>query len=304
LPIVANTESELLRRFLAEPLLHFLLLGIGLFVVYQLAAPASSVDRKIVVSDSTVSMLAQRYASVWMRQPTLPELQALVDTHVRDEILYREGVALGLDRNDPVIQRRVLQKLAVLSEEQNSLTSPTDAELDAYLQANAARYALPPVLSFEQVLFDPIRHGTELQADFNAALAELNAGKDPATLGDSSMLPARAVSMPLDRVARDYGDEFAAALEASPVGVWQGPVRSGFGIHIVRIDSKSPGHPASLAEVRAAVERDWENARRIEGRETYYQTLLKGYEVQIDADLSSAALLKNSSATNASRARQ
>jgi parvulin-like peptidyl-prolyl isomerase len=88
------------------------------------------------------------------------------------------------------------------------------------------------------------------------------------------------------------------------VGVWQGPVRSGFGIHIVRIDSKSPGHPASLAEVRAAVERDWENARRIEGRETYYQTLLKGYEVQIDADLSSAALLKNSSATNASRARQ
>lgn len=278
------------RKLLAEPLLHFLLLGVGLFVLYQLVAPAASGDRKIVVSDATVAMLAQRYASVWMRPPTLTELQGLVDTHVREEILYREGVTLGLDRNDPVIQRRVLQKLAVLSEEQSSLSPPTDAELDAYLQTNATRYALPPILSFEQVLFDPMRRGAELQADFNAALAELNAGADPATLGDSSLLPARVVAMPLDRVARDYGDEFSAGLQALPIRAWQGPIRSGFGVHAVRIDSKAEGRAASLEDARAAVERDWENDRRIKTRDAYYQGLLKDYEIQIDADMSASAL--------------
>jgi len=283
---------------LSEPLLHFLLLGVLLFLLYREVSPNTAADRSIVVTDATINMLAQRYASVWMRPPTSAELQALVDTFIRDEILYREGVTLGLDRNDPVIQRRVLQKLAVLSEEQSSLSSPTDAELDAYLQANAARYALPPVLSFAQVLFDPVRHGTSLQADFNAALTELNAGADPATLGDSSLLPARIDAMPLDRLARDYGDDFAAALEALPVGVWEGPIRSGFGVHLVRIASKTAGRAATLADVRTAVERDWENARRTESREAYYQQLLKGYEVRIDADLSAAALLQNSAPTS------
>jgi len=294
----------LLRKLITEPLVHFLLLGLGLFVLYQLVAPAAGVDRKIVVTDATVAMLAQRYQSVWMRPPTSEELQALVDNHIREEILYREGLALGLDRNDPVIQRRVLQKLDVLTEESSSLSAPTDAELDAYLQANAERYALPPMLSFEQVLFDPIRHGAKLEADFNAALTQLNAGADPATLGDSTLLPARAVFMPLDQVARDYGDDFAAALENLPVGSWQGPVRSGFGVHIVRIESKSAGEAPTLAAVRAAVERDWENARRIEGREAYYQGLLKNYEVQIDADLSAVAMPQDSAAANTSQVRQ
>jgi parvulin-like peptidyl-prolyl isomerase len=257
-----------------------------------------------VISDATVALLAQRYASVWMRPPTPEELRRLVDNHIREEILYREGLVLGLDRNDPVIQRRVLQKLDVLTEESSSLNAPTDAELEAYLQANAARYALPPTLTFEQVLFDPLRHGAALQADFDAALAKLTAGADPATLGDSTLLPARAVSTPLDQVARDYGKDFAAALEALPVGSWQGPVRSGFGVHIVRIESRSAGQAPSLAAARAAVERDWENARRIEGREAYYQDLLKDYEILIEADLSSAAMLQNPAATSASHVRQ
>lgn len=294
----------MLRKILSEPLLHFLLLGAAFFVLYQLVAPKLSADHKIVVTDATVAMLAQRYQSVWMRPPTMEELQLLMDNYIREEILYREGLALGLDRNDPVIQRRVLQKLDVLTEESSSLSAPTDAELDAYLQANAERYALPSTLSFEQVLFDPIRHGAALQAQLDAALAKLTAGADPASLGDSTLLPARAVSMPLDQVARDYGDDFAAAVQDLQVGSWQGPVRSGFGVHIVRIDSKSPGQVPSLAAVRAAVERDWENARRSEGREVYYQDLLKGYEIQIEADLSSAVVPQNPAATSTSRARQ
>jgi hypothetical protein len=304
LPFVFSQRPDLLRKLITEPLVHFLLLGLGLFLLYQLVAPTSGVDRKVMVSDATVAMLAKRYQSVWMRPPTMEELQALVDNHVREEILYREGLALGLDRNDPVIQRRVVQKLDVLTEESSALSAPTDAELDAYLQANAERYAFPPMLSFEQVLFDPIKHGEALQADFDAALEKLTAGADPATLGDSTLLPARAVSMPLNQVARDYGDDFAAALETLSVGSWQGPVRSGFGVHIVRIESKSAGQAASLAEVRAAVERDWENARRIEGREAYYQGLLQDYVVQVDADMSAVAVPQDSSATNSSQARQ
>ena len=163
---------------------------------------------------------------------------------------------------------------------------------------------MPPVFSFEQVLFDPVGRGATLQADITAALAKLNAGADPATLGDSTMLPVRAVAMPLDRVAREYGDEFATALQTLPIRAWQAPVRSGFGIHIVRIDSKTDGRVATLEDVRAAVERDWENERRISARDAYYQDLLDDYEIQIDPDLAATTLPQNRSANDASQVAQ
>ena len=113
----------MLRKVIAEPLVHFMLIGLGLFVLYQLVTPDGTSDRRIIVSDATVAMLAQRHEAVWMRPPTPEQLRALIDTHIREEILYREGMALGLDRNDQVIQRRVLQKLDVLTEESSSLES-------------------------------------------------------------------------------------------------------------------------------------------------------------------------------------
>jgi hypothetical protein len=205
-----------------------------------------------------------------------------VDTHIRNEILYREGVAMGLDRNDEVIKRRVLQKLEVFSEETSALGPPTHAELNAYLQKNAASYATPPIVDFQQVMFDPARRGAGLEADVDAAMTKLRGGADPVTLGDSTLLPNRSIAVSLDRLAREFGSDFADAVITLPVGSWQGPIRSGFGIHIVRIDNRIDEQAAVLADVRAAVERDWENERRTNTGEAFYQNLLQDYDVRIE----------------------
>jgi hypothetical protein len=282
-------EAVLSGKWVREPLLHFLFLGLMLFGLFKVVSGGrgarSGGDHRIVVSAAMVDSIVQRHQSAWHRTPTPEELKGLIDTHVREEILYREGVAMGLERDDAVVRRRVLQKLDVITGEPAAQSAPTDAELGAYLEREAARYAHPPLIGFEQVLFDPVRHGARLEADLNAALSRLDAGAKPGALGDSSLLPATAADVSTDLLARDYGDDFARAVLALPVGGWQGPVRSGFGDHLVRVTSKTPGRPATLAEVRAAVERDWENERRLKAMEDHYRTLRESYEVVVDAGL-------------------
>jgi len=119
------------RRILREPLLHFLLLGLALFTYYGRVAPDDDGKRRIVVTQAEVDLLATQFQGTWNRPPTPAELNGLVDSYVRDEILYREGVALGLDRDDAVIKRRVRQKLDVLFEESIAQNPATDADLQA-----------------------------------------------------------------------------------------------------------------------------------------------------------------------------
>lgn len=299
MPIVFS-EMSLLRKILAEPLVHFLVLGLALFVGFRFLSPDAGFEQKIIVTEGTVAMLSQRHSSVWRRAPTQSELKTLVDNYVKDEILFREGVKMGLDRNDPVIQRRVLQKLEVISEELSSSSPPSDTELADYLNKNAERYVKPPIVTFRQVLFDPTRHGAELAAEFSAMLSELNAGGDPARLGDQSLLPAKEEAASLDQVARQFGEEFAQAVGALPVGSWQGPVRSGFGVHLVCVDAKIDGEPANLGDVRAEVERDWEYERRQRASETFYQSLRQDYDVVLEVPLSGASQMTKEQPTSES----
>jgi len=276
----------LVGKLIREPLLHFLLIGLALFLLFNaVSGRKGGVERRIVVNEAAVAHLVQRYQATWKRPPTASELRGLIDTHVREEMLYREGVAMGLERDDPVVRRRVLQKVDVISEESLAHAAPSEAELQAYLDAHAARYARPAAIGFDQVMFDPLRHGKQTDSRLAAALARLQAGAAPDTLGDSSLLPTSAAAMAADLVARDYGDAFAKAVLALPVGGWQGPVRSGYGLHLVRVNSKAPGRAAALPEVRAAVERDWENERRRRAVDTYVRNLRKTYDVVIEVPL-------------------
>jgi hypothetical protein len=279
-----------LRKLLREPLLHFLILGLALFLLFNVVSGGrGGADRRIVVNDATVAAIVQRHQSVWRRPPTPVELRGLIDAQVREEILFREGVAMGLDRDDPVIRRRVQQKLEVLTEESAGRPAPTEAELDEYLRRHGERYARPTVVGFDQVMFDPVRHGTGLDAVLTAALARLRAGAEPDTIGDRSLLPATAAAVAVDRLAREFGEEFARSVGALPVGDWSGPVASGYGVHLVRVTSRTPGRPATLDEARAAVERDWESDRRAQAKADYFEKLRLKYDVVIDADLSRRA---------------
>ena len=270
------------RRILREPLLHFLLLGLALFAYYGRVAPDDDGKRRIVVTQADVDLLATQFQGTWNRPPSPGELNGLVDSYVHDEILYREGVALGLDRDDAVIKRRVRQKLDVIFEESVAQQPPTDAALQAYLDAHPAVFRKPAIVSFEQIYFGPDASTPQRLEQARAALAR---GADPETLGQATLLPAHQDAMPLDLVARDFGEKFAGQLATVPVGEWAGPVISGFGTHLVRVSAIEPSQLPALADVREVVAREWENERRKQAHADALARLRKQYQVEIQAVL-------------------
>jgi hypothetical protein len=268
-----------IKSLLKEPVLHFLLIGVAIFVAYGLAAPRDRQGTRIVVSQAVVDALVREHQARWQRPPAEQELAGLVEAYIRDEILYREGTALGLDRDDPVIKRRVRQKLEVIAEEQQSRDAPTDADLAAYLAQHADRFTRPGTVSFEQIFFP----ATATAAEVEALRVSAARGADPARLGRSSMLPPRGENVPLDLVARDFGSEFATGIAQLPLNEWAGPVRSGFGLHFVRVATRTPSVVPPLDDVRAAVAREWENERRVASSSESYKKLRSQYEVVIEA---------------------
>jgi parvulin-like peptidyl-prolyl isomerase len=268
-------------KLLREPLVHFLVLGLLLFGLYALVAPASRGD-SIVISRGRVDAIISQYKATWNRTPTADELQALVEAEVRSEILYREGVAQGLDRDDAVIQRRVRQKYELISEEDAAGAPPTDADLQAWLTAHPKAFERPPVVTFDQILIPVDGGDAAVEARIAAAQAALAAGKSPASLGETSMLPAHVEATPLDLVGRDFGEVFAAALAKAPVGAWGPPVVSGYGAHLVRVTARTPAALPALADIRPQVAREWENDRREKANEARYAELRRRYDVKIE----------------------
>jgi hypothetical protein len=262
--------------------LHFLLLGLALFAYYGRVAPDDDGKRRIVVGQPEVDLLATQFQGTWNRPPSPVELNGLVDSYVRDEILYREGVALGLDRDDAVIKRRVRQKLDVLFEESVAQNPATDADLQAYLDAKPATFRKPAVVSFDQVYFGSASVTPQRLEQARAALAR---GADPATLGQATLLPASQYAMPLDLIARDFGEKFAEQLATAPVGQWSGPVASGFGAHLVRVNAIQAAQLPALVDVREVVAREWENERRKQAHAAALARLRDQYQVEINAAL-------------------
>lgn len=271
-----------LSGILREPLVHFLLIGLGLFLLYGRVATEGSDSRTIEVSTARVQDLARQFQAVWSRPPTATELQGLVDTYIHDEVLYREGLAMGLDADDPVIKRRVRQKVDVISEEIGNQQAPTDDELNDYLANNSDDFRRAPILSFEQVFFSGDAPADVVERQSREALAHLNEGAAPASVGQATMLPSSVRSMPADLVARDFGEEFTKRLESLPLNVWHGPIASGMGAHLVRITGRKPSELPPLAAIRPQVQREWENQRRERNRAEAYQAMLKNYRVVID----------------------
>ena len=240
----------------------------------------------IVVDQAQAEALALQFERTWQRPPTREELQASLDAWIDDELLYREGLSAGLDRDDDVVRRRVAQRMASLNEGMAAVV-PTQADLDAWLQAHPADYQVPPRYTLAQVYFDPQRRGANLQQAVAAARTQLERG-GPTPAGDPTLLPAQLIEAPADDLARVFGTEFLAALERLPMNAWSGPVESGFGLHLVRVTSRTPARLPPLAEVRDAVERDWLRDRTTRAERTYMAALRAHYTIEVDADLARA----------------
>ena len=269
------------RAFLREPLLHFLLIGLALFLLYGRVSPGDSDSRRIVVGQSQVDDMVRQYQSLFNRPPSRAELNGLIDTYIRDEITYREGLSMGLDKDDAVIKRRIRQKYDLIAEEAER-SAPTDANLASYLLTHPAEFARPALVSFEQIYFDPTTTSPEAVGSVKTDLAD---GANPAKFGQPSMLPRRVAHSAIDLVARDFGDDFAKQVGAAPVGQWVGPLASGLGVHLIRVSARSAPALPPLDQVRAAVAREWESDQRNRSSLADYRKARANYDVIIKAKL-------------------
>jgi peptidyl-prolyl cis-trans isomerase C len=236
-------------------------LGAALFGLHRWVAP-SAPSRHIVVSAALIQGLRQDYLRRNGRLPTAAEEDGLVDRYVDDEVRYREALVLGLDRGDVIVRRRMVQKMQYLTEDTEPVPPPTEAELQAYVDAHPARYAVPERVSLTHVFAANERRGdaaTTVAAAWQAALA---AGAAPTALGDPFLRGQEFTLASEDELAGVFGPEFAAAVMALPVGQWSAPLRSSYGVHVVRLSERRGGTPASLAGVRDRVMRDWQEERR------------------------------------------
>lgn len=272
-----------LRRVLGEPLVHFLGLGVAIFAVQPWVdrAPGEP-DRRIEISRSEVEGLSEMWSRSRGRSPTPGQLRGLVADRVREEVLAREAVALGLDRDDVVVRRRLAQKMEFLLEDVATV-EPSPEDLRVFFRERADRYGKPARVSFRHVFFSRERR-EDAEADARVALAELRrAGAEgAAAAGDPLLLEPGYRDLTDAEVAALFGNGFARAVSALVPGRWEGPVASGYGVHLVRVDERRPPRPVWLADVRDRVVRDWQHARREELEQAAYARLLAGYEVAVD----------------------
>lgn len=269
----------MMGKLLREPLLHFLILGAALFLVYDLGQETAQPGaRRIVVTAAQVEQLAAQFSRTWLRPPTAAELDNLVERHVRGEVFYREAMAMGLGRDDPYVRNRLAIKLEFLLDDLSADAGPAEGELRRFLEKHPERFAEPARYSFHQVYLNPERHDAP-QAGAARLLAQLRGGADPAGLGDVSMLPPGLAAASREEIARQFGEAFADTLAGLAPGDWEGPVASPFGLHLVRVTAHQPGRQPALAEIREAVLAEWREQRRRETRAQAYERLRERYEI-------------------------
>jgi parvulin-like peptidyl-prolyl isomerase len=276
-----------MKKLIREPLVHFVLLGAALFGVYSVLNKNTAASREdIVVTTGQVENFAATFARVWQRPPTAEELKALIDQYVKEEILSREAVKLGLDQNDTVIRRRLQQKMEFIAEDFAAAREPTEAELADYLAKHPGQFAQEQRFTFRQVFLNPQKRGDQLDTDATTLLAKLKpegAAADVSALGDSLLLPPEFTDEPHRAVASQFGPDFAVELTKLKTGEWSGPTPSGYGLHLVFITTRTEGRLTGLNEVREQVKCELMNARRLEANRKFIENLLARYRVTIQS---------------------
>jgi hypothetical protein len=288
-PVTATRSPSItLAGLLREPLIHFTLAGALLFAGYTWLNPDAPAETggPVRVAQGDLGWLRETFSSQWRRDPTREEMNALVETLVREQLMAREARALGLDRDDTIVRRRLAQKLTFLVEETTRIADPDDLALQEFQAANAERYRSQPRLSFQQIFYSPKRRKNATD-DAKAELTEITATDLP----DGDPLPLEPVFSKIDPagIASLFGPSFAEALVGVKPGVWAGPVKSAYGVHLVLVTEREEGKPRAFEEVRSALLDDWRRQKAAEASAAYLEKLRDKYGVVVDADPSQAS---------------
>jgi hypothetical protein len=277
-----------LTRWLREPLLQFLVIGAALFAVYAYANRGRSgieSSKEILVGVEDLQQMELSFEGQWHRPPTAGELQAMVEDKVREEVLYREGLAMGLDRDDEIVKRRMAQKMEFLSEDVAAAHEPDPKELRAWFDAHREQFALPSRYSFRHLYFSPDKRGTRARDDAAKALGriagESETSKLALSLGDAFMLQDYYADRTPEALAKEFGPRFVVALEQLKPGSWQGPIESGFGWHLVYIDIVIAGRIPPFEELEPDVKTAWLGEQKQRAWESAYAKMRAKYTVLI-----------------------
>lgn len=280
-----RTGKTTMKQILREPLTHFLLLGGLIFAVHAWRGkdePEAASKDRIEVTAGTLAWLSEGFAKQLHRAPDEAELRGMVNDHIREEVLYREALTLGLDRNDTIVRRRMAQKMEFLSQDIAASVEPDEAALRKYFTANASRYAEAARVSFRQVYFSKDKRGDKLAADAKAALEALAKGADEETMGDPSLLPLEFENAHADEITATFGDGFADELKDMPAGEWRGPLASGYGLHLILVGGRAEPQVVAYESVRDAVRRDFSEDRRRKANLDFISGLKQRYEITVD----------------------
>jgi hypothetical protein len=275
-----------LKRWLHEPLLHFLLIGTAIFILfYQVGDPEAVAENRIVISEADIDRMITLYERKLQRLPTPQELNGLVEAEIREQILYREALAMGLDEDDTIVRRRMAQKVEFMFNDLIDSAEPTDAELQTFLDENSARFVEPARTSFVHIYLNADKRGEGIETDARELLAALNSGEgslDPGTAGDPFMFGYEFDNQSAHQIGRTFGRDFVESLGSLTTGSWQGPITSGYGLHLVYIKERAESWLPPLAEIRDSVLYELLAARRKQANQAFYQSLRERYEVIVE----------------------
>jgi peptidyl-prolyl cis-trans isomerase C len=277
---------SILRRWSREPLLHFLLIGVLLFAVYDRLHPRSETkpeSNRIVLTPDDFEQLGVTWLAQGRAPPTAEQMQSLIELRVREEVLYREGTALGLEKDDTIVKRRIAQKMEFLAEGASIDSDPSPDTLRAWFRDNAERFSLPPRLSFRHLYFSPDKRGEHAREAAVIAMAQLSGKpgdwKDAASLGDPFMDRDYYGDRSAEDLAKLFGSNFARDLAGLKTGQWQGPVESGYGWHLVFIDTSVAAHVPAFEEIEPEIKAEWIEDQRAEAKRKIYEAMRARYEV-------------------------
>ncbi|WP_179213935.1 peptidyl-prolyl cis-trans isomerase [Rhizobium sullae] len=268
-------------KLLREPLLHFLVIGAVLFGVYQWATGDETAPDEIVVSAGQIASLQAIFSQTWQRRPTAKETEALVDEYIRDDVFYREGIAMGLDRDDAIVRRRIRQKMEFVADLAADV-QPTDAELRAFVADHPDRFSGKPSVSFTQVYF-PSGAQAANEVEVERLRLALDAGTaDASTAGSPLLAGSDFRDLTKSEVAQTFGADFAAWIDRATPGTWQGPVISGYGTHLVRVSERVEARELPFEQVRDAARREWLHARKVAANDALYKKLRSRYVIKVE----------------------
>lgn len=281
-----------MRRLLREPLVHFLLAGALLFAAYRFLNPEPERDdtsHRIELTADDLRQMTVAWLAQGRPQPTAEQMRALVQDRIREEILYREALALGLDQDDSIVKRRMAQKMQFLAEDIADLRDPTQAELEAWFEQNAQRFEQPPRISFRHLYFSPDLRRAQAREAAATALAKLvgqsRDGTQATAAGDPFMLQDYYGDRAPEQVAKEFGGDFARALFELEPGSWQGPIESGYGWHLVLVEARTPSRMPALEEVEAEVRSEWVSAQRDELQRKAFEAMKARYQIVLPPEL-------------------